>query len=571
MAEDVLALQDVLVQRAQDAGDAYLPGYTHLQRAQPVLLAHHLLAHGWALARDVDRLMDTVERCNVSPLGAGALAGSSLPLDPDFVAEQLGFSSRFENSLDAVSDRDFVAEALFDLALLGVHLSRIGEEIALWSSEEFGFCVLDDAYATGSSMLPQKKNPDVAELARGKAGRLIGHLTGLLVTLKGLPLAYNRDLQEDKEPLFDSVAQVEAALAALTGLLATVGWNHERMQAAADGPAAAAVDLAELLVEQGMPFRQAHALVGGLVRESLERHVPLVELVEAHPALGESAASLLEPGVAVTRRTSPGGAGPGPVAEQLQRFSRRLGVDRAAPGPAPGRAGGRAGGGPAGGQPRGVTGRPVERAALEADSLPGGPMAAQQAAGAGRPGRADRRGGGVPGRGRPRLPRLPGPDRRATPPCSGRRACSTCTSPTACTGAPTWSAVGRARPGAVLVRALAPVAGLDEMRAARPAARSDRALTNGPAKLCQALGVTGELDGADLVAGDRGIALADDGVGPPRRPGRGPRVGISAATERPWRLWVPGDHHVSAPVPDRLSVAPKGAGGGRAGGSRRRV
>ena len=164
-----------------------------------MLLAHHLLAHGWALSRDVDRLIATVERMDVSPLGAGALAGSSLPLDPDFVAEALGFHARFENSLDAVSDRDFVAEALFDIALLGVHLSRMGEEVALWSTEEFGFCTLADAYATGSSMLPQKKNPDVAELARGKAGRFIGHLTGLLVTLKGLPLSYNRDLQEDKE------------------------------------------------------------------------------------------------------------------------------------------------------------------------------------------------------------------------------------------------------------------------------------------------------------------------------------------------------------------------------------
>jgi len=329
VAEDVIGLQDVLLGRAREAGDAYLPGYTHMQRAQPVLLAHHLLAHGWALARDVDRLVATVERLNVSPLGAGALAGSSLPLDPDYVAEELGFHGRFENSLDAVSDRDFVAEALFDLALLGVHLSRMGEEVALWSSEEFGFCALDDAYATGSSMLPQKKNPDVAELARGKAGRLIGHLTGLLVTLKGLPLAYNRDLQEDKEPLFDSVAQVHLALRALTGLFATLGWDHDRMQAAADGPAVAAIDLAELLVERGMPFRQAHALIGGLVRESLERHVPLAELVEAHPSLGDDAARLLEPGVAVTRRTTPGGAGPGPVADQLERFTRRLGVDRA--------------------------------------------------------------------------------------------------------------------------------------------------------------------------------------------------------------------------------------------------
>ena len=325
---DVLALQEVLLARAQEADGVYLPGYTHLQRAQPVLLAHHLLAHGWALARDVDRLLATVDRLDVSPLGAGALAGSSLPLDPDGVADDLGFGARFENSLDAVSDRDFVAEALFDLALLGVHLSRLGEELVLWSTEEFGFAVLDDAYATGSSMLPQKKNPDVAELARGKSGRLIGNLTAVLVTLKGLPLAYNRDLQEDKEPLFDSLDQVHLALVALTGVLATVTFDAARMQLAADGPAAAAVDLAEWLVEQGMPFRQAHAVVGGLVRESLDRHVPLGELVAAHPELGEEAVALLQPGVAVTRRTTPGGAGPAAVEVQLNRFTLRLQADR---------------------------------------------------------------------------------------------------------------------------------------------------------------------------------------------------------------------------------------------------
>ena len=191
-----------------------------------MLLAHHLLAHGWALARDVDRLLDTRRRLDVSPLGAGALAGSSLPLDPDLVAAELGFAARFENSLDAVSDRDFVAEALFDLALIGVHLSRLGEEIVLWSSDEFGFVHLADAYATGSSMLPQKKNPDIAELARGRPGRLIGDLTGLLATLKGLPLAYNRDLQEDKEPLFDALDQVGGGLAAMAGLLATAHLGH---------------------------------------------------------------------------------------------------------------------------------------------------------------------------------------------------------------------------------------------------------------------------------------------------------------------------------------------------------
>jgi argininosuccinate lyase len=328
LSGEILALQDVLLARAVEAGGTYLPGYTHLQRAQPVLLAHHLLAHGWALARDVDRLLATVRRLDVSPLGAGALAGSSLPLDPDGVATDLGFASRFENSLDAVSDRDFVAEALFDLALVGVHLSRMGEELVVWTTDEFGFATLDDAFATGSSMLPQKKNPDVAELARGKTGRLVGNLTGLLVTLKGLPLAYNRDLQEDKEPLFDSVDQLHLALAAVTGVLSTVRFEPDRMQAAADGPAAAAVDLAEWLVVQGMPFRQAHAVVGGLVRDSIDRRVPLAELVEAHPALGAEAVPLLEPGVAVTRRTTPGGAGPGPVAVQLERFTRQLDVDR---------------------------------------------------------------------------------------------------------------------------------------------------------------------------------------------------------------------------------------------------
>ena len=327
VARRVLALQRVLLERARDAGPAYLPGYTHLQRAQPVLLAHHLLAHGWALARDVDRLVDCRRRLDVSPLGAGALAGSSLPLDPDGTAEELGFAARFENSLDAVSDRDFVAESLFALSLLAIHLSRMGEEIILWSTDEFGFARLDDAYATGSSMLPQKKNPDIAELARGKAGRVIGDLTGLLATLKGLPLSYNRDLQEDKEPLFDAVEQMALALTALTGLYATLGFSLDRMQEAADSPYAAAVDLAELLVERGLPFREAHALVGALVRDSLERRVPLAELVEAHPDLGVEGAALLEPGRAVARRTTPGGAGPDPVAAQVERFARRLDAD----------------------------------------------------------------------------------------------------------------------------------------------------------------------------------------------------------------------------------------------------
>jgi len=326
LARAVVTMQHTLLDRAVESGPVYLPGYTHMQRAQPVLLSHHLLAHGWALARDVERILATRHRLDVSPLGAGALAGSSLPLDPDGVADDLGFAQRFQNSLDAVSDRDFVAETLFDIALLGVHLSRIGEEIVLWATEEFGFVTLHDAYATGSSMMPQKKNPDIAELVRGKTGRLIGHVAGILTTLKGLPLSYNRDLQEDKEPLFDSLDTVRLALPALTGLLRTLQFNVDRMQAAADSPSAAATDLAELLVERGVPFRDAHAIVGGIVRDSIERHVPLTELVAAHPELGDDGVQLREVGVAVTRRRTPGGAGPEPVTQQLEAFRRQLDV-----------------------------------------------------------------------------------------------------------------------------------------------------------------------------------------------------------------------------------------------------
>ena len=324
IARRVGALQGLLLERAREAGQTYLPGYTHLQRAQPVLLAHHLLAHGWALARDVDRLLDCRRRLDVSPLGAGALAGSSLPIDPRITMQELNFSRLFDNSLDAVSDRDFVAESLFCLTLVAIHLSRLAEEMILWSSEEVGFLRLDDRYATGSSMMPQKKNPDIPELTRAKAARLIGHLTGLLAMLKGLPLAYNRDLQEDKEPLFDAVDQLRRALAAMGGVVATARFDHRRMQAAADSPYLAATDLAEWLVGRGMPFRDAHALVGGLVRDSLARNVELAELVAAHPALGTEAAGLLAPGVAVSRRTSPGGAGKAPVAVQMQRFAQHL-------------------------------------------------------------------------------------------------------------------------------------------------------------------------------------------------------------------------------------------------------
>jgi argininosuccinate lyase len=329
IAGRTLELVDVLLSCADTAGWAegslYLPGYTHLQRAQPVQLSHHLAAHAWSLLRDVDRLFATIERANVSPLGAGALAGTSLPIDPAKTAKEMGFRAAFANSLDAVSDRDFVAEALFDIALLGVHLSRLGEEWVLWTTEEFGFARLDDAYSTGSSMLPQKKNADIAELARGKSGRFIGNLTGLLTTLKGLPLAYNRDLQEDKEPLFDSVLQISLALSALAGMIATAKFDQTRMQNAADDQLASATDLAEWLVRKGTPFRQAHALVGALVQECLSSGTPLRDLAEKSEYFGSEAAALVAPGVGVTMRTSPGGAGPTPALAQRVQLVDAIG------------------------------------------------------------------------------------------------------------------------------------------------------------------------------------------------------------------------------------------------------
>ena len=321
--EGVLDLTAALAGRANDAGDAAMPGYTHLQRAQPVLLAHHLRAHAWALLRDADRLLDCADRMDVSPLGAGALAGTSLPIDPTVAARELGFAGTFENSLDAVSDRDFAAELAFCLALLGVHLSRMGEELVLWSSSEFAFVTLDDAFATGSSMLPQKKNPDVAELARGTAGRLIGDLAGLLATLKSLPLAYNRDLQEDKAPLLDAASRTVLAVRALAGCYRTCTFRTEAMRDAAADDAAAAVDLAEWLVARGVPFRAAHHRVASLAAAAASAGTTLRAQVAADPELRD-AAPLLEPGVAVTRRTSPGGAGPAAQPAQRAALSARL-------------------------------------------------------------------------------------------------------------------------------------------------------------------------------------------------------------------------------------------------------
>ena len=321
-------LMQVLLRRATEAhaDEAYLPGYTHLQRAQPVLLAHHLLAHFWALERDVDRLPDALDR--VDDLAAGRRRPGRLHparSTPASVAAELGFHGVFENSLDAVSNRDFVAELLFICALAQVHLSRLGEEVVIWTTEEFGFMRLHDAYSTGSSMLPQKKNPDIAELVRGKAGRLIGHLTGFLATLKGLPLSYNRDLQEDKEPLFDTLDTLSLALSGHGRPLDTATFDLERMKAAADSPITAAVDLAEDLVRQGVPFREAHGIVGNLVRQAVERGIPLDELVMTEPRLGPDA--LLRPG-AGRLRDAPhlpgGGRDRASVAKQLDAARARM-------------------------------------------------------------------------------------------------------------------------------------------------------------------------------------------------------------------------------------------------------
>ena len=316
----VRQLQRTLLEKAEAAGLAYLPGYTHLQQAQPVALAHHLLAHGWMLNRDIDRLADARRRTDVSVLGAGALAGSSLPLDPTITQKELGLSGLFDNSLDAVADRDFVADTLYALTMIGVHLSRIGEELIIWASTEFGFITLDDAFSTGSSMMPQKKNPDIAELARGKGGRLIGNLTGFLASVKGLPLTYNKDMQEDKEPLFDAVDTVRLTLLALDGMISTTTFNTDAMAAQANSPYSAATDLAEYLVANGTPFRDAHAIVGEHVRHALVGKGSLAELVTADDRLGPDAAVILEPGVSVTRRTTHGGGSPEAVAAQLERF-----------------------------------------------------------------------------------------------------------------------------------------------------------------------------------------------------------------------------------------------------------
>jgi argininosuccinate lyase len=319
-------LESALIGQADEHRDVPMPGMTHLQHAQPVLLAHHLLAHVHALARDVDRLQDWDRRAAVSPLGSGALAGSSLPLDPEAVARELGFDRPAANSIDAVSDRDFAAEFLFVAALLGVHLSRIGEEVILWATPEFGWVRLDDAWSTGSSIMPQKKNPDIAELARGKSGRFIGNLTGLLATLKGLPLAYDRDLQEDKEPVFDTMDQLLTLLPAVSGLIATLGFDTDRLAAAAPAGFALATDVAEWLVRQGIAFREAHEISGAFVSYCEQRGVDMPaltddQLAEIDPRLTPEVRGVLSVPGALRARSAVGGTAPERVAEQLDALT----------------------------------------------------------------------------------------------------------------------------------------------------------------------------------------------------------------------------------------------------------
>jgi argininosuccinate lyase len=298
------------------------PGLTHTQHAQPVLLSHQLLAHVQAFARDVARLRDWDKRAAISPLGSGALAGSSLALDPEGVAAELGFSAAAPNSMDAVADRDFAAEFCFAAALAGVHLSRLGEEVVLWTSHEFGWAEIDDAYATGSSIMPQKKNADVAELARGKAGRLIGGLTGLLTTLKGLPLTYNRDLQEDKEPVFDAVDTLLLVLPAMAGLVSSMRFNSARLTRAAAEGHVLATDLAELLVKRGVPFRDAHEAVGHLViwcevNECELADVSDEDLAKVSPHFTPDVRSVLSVAGALAARDTYGGTAPRRVGQQL--------------------------------------------------------------------------------------------------------------------------------------------------------------------------------------------------------------------------------------------------------------
>ena len=331
----VLDLAEANADQAERHLGAVMPGRTHLQHAQPVLLSHHLMAHAWPLVRDVGRIRDWDARVAAdSPYGSGALAGSSLGLDPEAVARELGFTGSTANSIDGTASRDFVAELAFVLAMIGIDVSRQAEEVILWATREFGFVTLDDGYSTGSSIMPQKKNPDVAELARGKSGRLVGNLTGLLTTLKALPLAYNRDLQEDKEPVFDSVDTLEVLLPAFTGMVATLVLDTDRMAALAPQGFSLATDVAEWLVREGVPFRTAHELAGACVRRCEELGVELDELTDEQlaqidPRLTPGVREVLTVEGSVASRDGRGGTAPDRVREQLAELRAALADHRA--------------------------------------------------------------------------------------------------------------------------------------------------------------------------------------------------------------------------------------------------
>ena len=333
-AAQVSDLVDALADQAAAHPDAIMPGKTHSQAAQPILLAHELLGHAQPLLRDIERLQDLDKRLAVSPYGSGALAGSSLQLDPEAIAEELGFDAAAENSLDGTAARDFASETAFVLAQIAVDMSRLSEEIIYWCTPEYGYVTLDDAWSTGSSIMPQKKNPDVPELTRGKTGRLIGNLTGLLSTLKAQPLAYNRDLQEDKEPIVDSVAQLNLLLPAMTGLVSTLTFHEDRMRELAPRGFTLATDLAEWMVRQGVPFREAHEASGACVRIAEERGVDLVELTDEDLAgvdkrLKPSVREVLTIDGAVASRATKGGTAGVRVAEQRETVRERAAAARA--------------------------------------------------------------------------------------------------------------------------------------------------------------------------------------------------------------------------------------------------
>jgi len=329
IGHELVQLIDALAGQASAHPAAIMPGRTHMQHAQPVLLAHSLLAHAWPLLRDLERLRDWSVRASLSPYGAGALAGSSLGLDPTLVAKKLGLAAPTENSIDATASRDVVAEFAYITAQIGIDVSRQAEEIIIWATKEFGFVTLHDGYSTGSSIMPQKKNPDIAELARGKAGRLIGNLTGLLATLKGLPLAYNRDLQEDKEPVFDSVDTLEVLLPAFTGMVASLHFNTDRMAELAPQGFSLATDVAEWLVKQGVPFRDAHEISGELVQLCEKKGIELHEATDAElatisPKLTPAVRKVLTVEGSVASRSGVGGTAPKAVAAQLAQLTSRV-------------------------------------------------------------------------------------------------------------------------------------------------------------------------------------------------------------------------------------------------------